>query len=99
MTPNGGSHGKPHPTTKILSHARRRGCVAARGARAAAEEAADDRLLGREFTTSPGSMDRCFRAAAARAWVDRRPQYRDRVSVGGGALRPLTRTRRRAHPA
>src|SRR5262249_26766203 len=44
-------------------------------------------------------MDRCFRAAAARAWVDRRPQYRNRVSVGGGALRPLVRARRRAHSA
>src|SRR5262249_28515716 len=31
-----GSHGKLHRTTKILSHARRRGCMAARGARAAA---------------------------------------------------------------
>jgi len=30
-----GSHGKPHRTTKILSHARRRGGLAARGARAA----------------------------------------------------------------
>src|SRR6516162_8075150 len=29
MTPNGGSHGKPHPTTKILSHARRRGFLGA----------------------------------------------------------------------
>src|ERR1700746_3910257 len=36
----GGLHGKPHRTTKILSHARRRGCVAARGARAAAGQAA-----------------------------------------------------------
>src|SRR6516164_8570343 len=33
MTPNRGSHGKPHRTTKILSHAwRRGGCVAGRGA-------------------------------------------------------------------
>jgi putative tryptophan/tyrosine transport system substrate-binding protein len=31
----GGSHGKPHRTTKILSHARRRGRLAAHGARAA----------------------------------------------------------------
>src|SRR5262245_42722786 len=35
-----GSHGKPHRTTKILSHARRRGGrVADRGARAAATDA------------------------------------------------------------
>ena len=31
-----GSHGKPHRTTKILSHTRRRGGLAVRGARAAA---------------------------------------------------------------
>src|SRR6516162_9238133 len=39
MTPTGGSHGKLHRTTKILSHARRRGSgVAARGACAAADD-------------------------------------------------------------
>src|SRR5262245_38262080 len=38
MTPTGGSHGKPHWTTKILSHARRGG-MAARGARTAAGDA------------------------------------------------------------
>jgi hypothetical protein len=44
--PTGGSHGKPHRTTKILSHARRRGgCVATRGARAAAGKAADHREM------------------------------------------------------
>src|SRR5262245_16988554 len=38
-----GSHGKPHRTTKILSHARWcGGCVAARGARAAANKAGAD---------------------------------------------------------
>jgi putative tryptophan/tyrosine transport system substrate-binding protein len=42
MTPTRGSHGKLHRTTKILSHARRRGGgVAARGARAAADYARD----------------------------------------------------------
>src|SRR5262245_16357277 len=39
MTPTGGSHGKPHRTTKILGHAWRGGGVAARGARAAAGDA------------------------------------------------------------
>src|SRR5262249_15211023 len=40
--PTGGSHGKPHRTAKILSHARRRsGDVAARGARAAVGDAGD----------------------------------------------------------
>jgi hypothetical protein len=38
----GGSHGIPHPTTKILSLARRRGgCMAARGARAAGGDAGE----------------------------------------------------------
>src|SRR5262245_51516772 len=44
MTPAGGSHGKPHRTTKILSHAsRRRGRLAARGARAAGRAGAAHR--------------------------------------------------------
>src|SRR6516164_128608 len=47
--PTGGSHGKPHRTTKILSYARRCGSVAARGARAAGCEAADHRILGPEY--------------------------------------------------
>src|SRR5262249_19591371 len=37
--PAGGSHGKPRRTTKILSLARRRGRVAARGARTASGDA------------------------------------------------------------
>src|SRR5215475_6772521 len=41
MTPTRGSHGKLHRTTKILSHARRRGGLAARGAGAAAADAGD----------------------------------------------------------
>ena len=44
MTPTGGSHGKPHRTTKILSHARRRDRVAARGAGAARRKNAPHRL-------------------------------------------------------
>src|SRR5262249_42156753 len=38
-----GSHGKPHRTTKILSHARWRGGMAVHGARAAARAHAADR--------------------------------------------------------
>src|SRR5215831_18252267 len=42
MTPTGGSHGKPHRTTKILCDARRRRrCVAACGARATDDDAGD----------------------------------------------------------
>ena len=45
--PPGGSHGKLYRTTKILSHARRRGGgVAARGARAAVEVAAGSVKIG-----------------------------------------------------
>src|SRR5262249_12004869 len=40
--PTGGSHGKPHWTTKILSNARRRGGgLAARGAGAATDDLGD----------------------------------------------------------
>src|SRR5262249_50789404 len=44
----GGSHGKPHRTPKILSHAARRrsGCAAARGARAAGRQLPTIGLLG-----------------------------------------------------
>src|SRR5262249_53958934 len=48
MTPTGGSHGKSHRTTKILSHASRRrgGRVAGGDVGAAAGEATDHRVLG-----------------------------------------------------
>src|SRR5262249_42117016 len=53
MTPTGGSHGKPHPTPKILSNARRcGGGVAAGGMGAAASEAADHRALRLEHAFS-----------------------------------------------
>src|SRR5215510_2016288 len=45
-----GSHGKLHPTTKILSHARRGGSLAARGARAATRTHAAGRLPTRRAT-------------------------------------------------
>src|SRR6516225_6184747 len=51
----GGSHGKPHRTTKILSHARRCGSVAARCAHAASGDA--DEL---DFSTA-GLLPRCRR--------------------------------------
>src|SRR5256886_17489417 len=53
MTPTGGSHGKPHRTTKVLSHAwRRGGGVAARGACAAAGKAADHGVPGHDHAFS-----------------------------------------------
>src|SRR5262245_33899242 len=52
--PTGGSHGKPHRTTKILSHARwRSSCVAARGAGAATREALPDWLSVCDFRAGP----------------------------------------------
>src|SRR5215475_11331217 len=76
MTPNRrGSHGKPHPTTKILSHARLRGSnVAARGARAvggadAAHWRADDHERGRPGRTVP---DRGVPSGTTAMGLDRR---------------------------
>ena len=73
--------------------------MAARGARAAADEAADHRVLGYNHAFSHGPMGRRFRAATARTRLDRRPQYRDRVSMGGGAQRALRRDRSRVSAA
>ena len=44
-------------------------------------------------------MDRRFHAAAARARLDRGPQCRDRISLGGGTQRALCRDRGRVRPA
>src|SRR5215831_7340537 len=46
----GGAYDSHHRTPKILSRTRRRGRVAARGARAAAGEATNCRVLGRQHT-------------------------------------------------
>src|SRR5262249_37278784 len=74
MTPIAGSHGKLHRTTKILSHARRRGGVAARGARAAAGQVAHDWIPGCdiavEYRWAEGRDDRY--AAFAAEFVQRR---------------------------
>ena len=84
-----------------VHHAARRrgGRVAARGARAAAGEAADHRVPGREHAFGPEPMDRRFRAAAARTRLDRGSHRRDRVSLGGGTQRALRRDRGRVRPA
>src|SRR5262245_54176998 len=84
--PPGGSYGKLHRTTKILSHARRRGGVmAARGAGAAGGDAADHRFLGLGHACGPRPVGRRFCAAAARTRLDRGSQPYDRVSVGEGS--------------
>src|SRR5262245_1762885 len=44
-------------------------------------------------------MDRRFCAATARAWLDRESHRRDRISLGGGTRRALSRAHRRVRPA
>ena len=66
-------------------------CLAARSARAAVGEAADHRVPRALASASAGGpMDRRFRAAAARTRLDRGPDRRDRVSLGGGTASSAT---------
>jgi hypothetical protein len=73
-SPFGGSRGKLHRTTKILSHAaRRRGRVAARGARAADYEAADHRVLGSNHSCGREPTGRRLCAALRElGWIENR---------------------------
>src|SRR5215470_16170148 len=85
MTPTGGSHGKPHWTTKILSLASRRHSsgVAARGASAAAGAGATDRctdgLAGEQFGIPVTTRIVC--AGAAKIGLGGGPQFADRHSL------------------
>src|SRR6266404_1421460 len=84
MTPTGGSHGKPHRTTKILSHAwRRGGRVAARGARAAGREAADHRVLGRRHAVRLEPVGSRLCAATTRT---RLPGLRIEIGVAAAGI-------------
>src|SRR5262249_55379538 len=78
-----GSHGKLHRTPKILSHARRRGGLASRGARAAARHAGD---WIPEWTNGAGvrSHGSLFPAWPERGRLRRGSERRDRISLGGG---------------
>src|SRR5262249_12057121 len=91
---------KPHPTTKILSHAARRrgGWMAVRGAGAAGGQAANYRVPWPDLAFGGQPIGRRLCAAAARTRLGRRPQRRDRVSLGGGTQRTLRRDRRRVRP-
>jgi hypothetical protein len=75
--------------------ARRRGRLAACGARAAAGQAADHRDPGRGHGFGLGALGCRLYAAAARTRLDRAPLHRDRVPLGRGAQRALCRDRRR----
>src|SRR5215831_12135736 len=78
-------------TTPVHHAARRRGRVAARGARAAASEASDHRFHWREHAFGLRPMGCPLRAATTRAWVDRGAHDRDRISLGGRTQRALPR--------
>jgi hypothetical protein len=78
--PTGGSHGKPHPTTKILSRARRRGNrLAACGARTAAGDVGDARA----------PSDAPHLLAAVRRGLKTQALSRVRTSRSNAALRLL----------
>src|SRR5262249_33004624 len=80
-SPTGGSHGKPHRTTKILSHARwRSSCVFARSARAATGQD-PARWIHPSGNPEQRSSSRGIRARDARPRLCRRAQYYLRVSL------------------
>src|SRR5262249_27845542 len=86
--PAGGSHGKLHRTTKILSHAARwrGGRLAACRARAAASDAggwAPQQPIARRIRPHGG----CVSPGAEGNWVRRRPERGDRIPLGSGSKR------------
>jgi hypothetical protein len=87
-----GSHGKPHRTTEILSDARRRCCLAARGACAAAGALVDRMKDSAPYETW---RDRDVNIRTGGAWGYRR-RHRCRqigfVSVEKGALEVIRRS-------
>src|SRR5262245_43904260 len=80
-------------TARICRPHRRRSRLAAFGAGAAAWQAADSRLPGREFTFGVEHRGCRFCAAAARTGLERGSQPHDRVSLGARAPRALGRDR------
>src|SRR6516165_386245 len=80
-----GSHGKPHRTTKILSHARRRGGrVAARGKGAGRRPAAAPRHLDGGSRERPAISSRRggIPGGTSKARMGGRAKYSDRSSLG-----------------
>src|SRR5262249_54485198 len=82
-----------HKAARVHQVARQRGGMAVCRARAAGGQAADHRVPGSEYGVHPKEIDRRFRAAAARTWLDRESNRRHRVSLGRGTRRAFRRDR------
>jgi hypothetical protein len=83
MTPLGGSHGNPHRTPKVRSHAWQRGGVAARGAGAAGGDAGD-RVLQQRNVGVYAPMVAAFRQGLTEIRLRRRPKPNHRTPLGQG---------------
>src|SRR5215470_17040975 len=79
----GGAYDSHHRTAGIASRARRRGCVAARGGRAAGGDAGD-RVSQRRVACRVPTHGGCIPSGPARIRLRRGPQRGDRISLGGG---------------
>src|SRR5215472_6793725 len=97
MTPTGGSHGKPHWTTKILSDARRRGGLAACGTRAATSDA-DRRPCQPPIARGLVAPWRCVPQSPQRSRLHRGPERDGRVPLAGGPIQSLARAHGRPRP-
>ena len=88
--PPAGGYGNPHPTARIRFHTGRRGSgVAARGARAAANDAGD-RVLRLGFAGM--KMYRRVPSGSRRSGLCRRPEPLDRIPLGGRSVLSLANT-------
>ena len=83
-----GAHARPK-ATRVHYAARRRGSVAARGARAAGGDAGD-RVSWRRVARPVGELCTRVSTRPARYRLHRGPERGDRVSLGGGPHRSIT---------
>jgi hypothetical protein len=86
-------HMAGHRRTKILSHARRRGRVAARGAAqvfcpAASRKSPADRVASTDDASRVGESSGGISTRDARAWLHRGPHRRNRIRLCGRRARP-----------
>src|SRR6476646_10308273 len=82
-----------HEATRIHYIFRRRVSMAAGCARSTSE-VADNRISGGGRTVGMDPLDCCLCPAAKRTWLDRGAHSHDRISLGGGKNRALSRIRR-----